>query len=160
MDFSPAERELVEQRLDLIYRLKQKYGGTLAEIAAYHEKITAELETLADSDNRRDQLRAQYRAELVEAKQLAAQLTEARRQAAARLEAEIVRELAGLDMDKVKMRIAVHTLSLIHIYGAHQIILNFYALLLNYFPGCVTIPDKWRSILVSAYDSQDGPKNP
>ena len=109
MDFSPAERELVEQRLDLIYRLKQKYGGTLAEIAAYHEKITAELETLADSDNRRDQLRAQYRAELAEAKQLAAQLTEARRQAAARLEAEIVRELAGLDMDKVKMRIAVHT---------------------------------------------------
>ena len=109
MDFSPAERELVEQRLDLIYRLKQKYGGTLAEIAAYHEKITAELETLADSDNRRDQLRAQYRAELAEAKQLAAQLTEARRQAAARLEAEIVRELAGLDMEKVKMRIAVHT---------------------------------------------------
>ena len=109
MDFSPAERELVEQRLDLIYRLKQKYGDTLAEIAAYHEKITAELETLADSDNRRDQLRAQYRAELAEAKQLAAQLTEARRQAAARLEAEIVRELAGLDMDKVKMRIAVHT---------------------------------------------------
>ena len=109
MDFSPAERELVEQRLDLIYRLKQKYGGTLAEIAAYHEKITAELETLADSDNRRDQLRAQYRAELAEAKQLAVQLTEARRQAAARLEAEIVRELAGLDMDKVKMRIAVHT---------------------------------------------------
>ena len=109
MDFSPAEHELVEQRLDLIYRLKQKYGGTLAEIAAYHEKITAELETLADSDNRRDQLRAQYRAELAEAKQLAAQLTEARRQAAARLEAEIVRELAGLDMDKVKMRIAVHT---------------------------------------------------
>ena len=121
MDFSPAERELVEQRLDLIYRLKQKYGGTLAEIAAYHEKITAELETLADSDNRRDQLRAQYRAELAEAKQLAAQLTEARRQAAARLEAEIVRELAGLDMDKVKMRIAVHTGTKLTVHGCDTV---------------------------------------
>lgn len=109
LDFSPAEREWVEQRLDLIYRLKQKYGGTIAEITAYHDRITAELETLADSDNRRDALREQYRAELAEAKRLAGEITAKRREAAARLEAEIVRELAGLDMDKVKMRVAVHT---------------------------------------------------
>ena len=64
LDFSPAEREQVEQRLDLIYRLKQKYGGTLAEIAAYHDKITAELDTLQDSDNRREQLREQYHNQL------------------------------------------------------------------------------------------------
>lgn len=109
LDFSPAEREWVEQRLDLIYRLKQKYGGTIAEITAYHDRITAELETLADSDNRRDALREQYRAELAEAKRLAGEITAKRREAAAKLEVEIVRELAGLDMDKVKMRVAVHT---------------------------------------------------
>ena len=109
LDFSPAEREWVEQRLDLIYRLKQKYGGTLGEIAAYHDRITAELETLADSDNRRDALREQYRAELAEAKRLAGEITARRRAAAAKLEKEIVRELAGLDMDKVKMRVEVHT---------------------------------------------------
>lgn len=109
LDFSSAEREWVEQRLDLIYRLKQKYGGTLEEIAAYYERITAELETLADSDNRREELREQYRAELAEAKRLAGQISEKRRKAAARLEKEIVHELSELDMDKVKMRIAVHT---------------------------------------------------
>lgn len=109
LDFSAAEREWVEQRLDLIYRLKQKYGGTLAEIAAYHERITAELETLADSDNRRETLREQYRAELVEAKQLAAKISDKRREAAVRLEREIVKELSELDMDKVRMRVAVHT---------------------------------------------------
>ena len=109
LDFSSAEREWVEQRLDLIYRLKQKYGGTLAEIAAYHNKITAELETLQDSDNRRDELREQYRVQLAAAKALAVQITESRRAAAKRLEAEIIRELAELDMEKVKMRIAVHT---------------------------------------------------
>ena len=109
LDFSSAEREWVEQRLDLIYRLKQKYGGTLEEIAAYHARITAELDTLADSDNRREDLRERYRAELAEAKQLAAQISEKRRQAAARLEKAIVRELSELDMDKVKMRVAVHT---------------------------------------------------
>ena len=109
LDFSSAEREWVEQRLDLIYRLKQKYGGTLEEIAAYYERITAELETLADSDNRREELREQYRAELAEAKRLAGQISEKRRKAAVRLEKEIVHELSELDMDKVKMRIAVHT---------------------------------------------------
>lgn len=109
LDFSSAEREWVEQRLDLIYRLKQKYGGTLEEIAAYHARITAELDTLADSDNRREELRERYRAELAEAKQLAARISEKRRQAAARLEKAIVRELSELDMDKVKMRVAVHT---------------------------------------------------
>lgn len=109
LDFSSAEREWVEQRLDLIYRLKQKYGGTLEEIAAYYERIIAELETLADSDNRREELREQYRAELAEAKRLAGQISEKRRKAAARLEKEIVHELSELDMDKVKMRIAVHT---------------------------------------------------
>ena len=109
LDFSPAEREQVEQRLDLLYRLKQKYGGTVAEIMAYHDKIAAELESLQDSDNRRDELRGQYRMQLTEAKALAAKITEARRAAAKRLEAEIVRELSELDMEKVKMRIAVHT---------------------------------------------------
>lgn len=109
LDFSSAEREWVEQRLDLIYRLKQKYGGTLEEIAAYYKRITSELETLADSDNRREELREQYRAELTEAKRLAGQISEKRRAAATRLEKEIVRELSELDMDKVKMRVAVHT---------------------------------------------------
>ena len=109
LDFSPAEREQVEQRLDLLYRLKQKYGGTVAEIMAYHDKIAAELESLQDSDNRRDELRGQYRMQLTEAKALAAKITEARRAAAKQLEAEIVRELSELDMEKVKMRIAVHT---------------------------------------------------
>lgn len=121
LDFSPSEREWVEQRLDLIYRLKQKYGGTLAEIAAYHDKITAELETLQDSDNRREELREQYRVQLAEAKALAARLTETRRAAAKRLEAEIVRELAELDMEKVKMRIAVHTATKLSAHGCDTV---------------------------------------
>ena len=53
--------------------------------------------------------RAELDGQLAEAKALATKITEARRAAAKRLEAEIVRELAELDMEKVKMRIAVHT---------------------------------------------------
>ena len=109
LDFSPAEREWVEQRLDLLYRLEQKYGGSVEQVLAYRDKAAAELEELQGSDDRREALRAQYKAQLAEAKELAAKLTETRRAAAKRLEGEIVRELRELDMDKVKMRIAVHT---------------------------------------------------
>ncbi len=108
-DFSVSEQELVEQRLDEIYRLKQKYGSTIEDILSYNEKITLELETLKASDNRKDGLRKEYKKKLAEAKELAAKLTESRKQAAIKLEKAIVEELKALDMDKVRMRIAVHT---------------------------------------------------
>ena len=109
LDFSSAEREYVEQRLDEIYRLKQKYGGTIPEILAYRDRIEAELDALQNADDRREELRGQYREMLRQTKSIAAELTEARRTAAKKLEQEIVRELSELDMDKVRMRIAVHT---------------------------------------------------
>ena len=121
LDFSPAEREMVEQRLDEIYRLKQKYGGTIPEILAYLEKITAELNTLENADDRREELREQYRGMLAEAKGIAAELTEQRRKAAKQLEGEIVRELSELDMDKVKMRVAVRTGTKLSAHGCDTV---------------------------------------
>ena len=121
LDFSPAEREMVEQRLDEIYRLKQKYGGTIPEILAYLEKITAELDTLENADDRREELREQYRGMLEEAKGIAAELTEQRRKAAKQLEGEIVRELSELDMDKVKMRVAVRTGTKLSAHGCDTV---------------------------------------
>ena len=121
LDFSPAEREMVEQRLDEIYRLKQKYGGTIPEILAYLEKITAELDTLENADDRREELREQYRDMLAEAKGIAAELTEQRRKAAKQLEGEIVRELSELDMDKVKMRVAVRTGTKLSAHGCDTV---------------------------------------
>lgn len=122
LDFSAAEREWVEQRLDLIYRLKQKYGSTLADILAYHARITAELDMLADSDNRREELREQYRTELAEARALAGRISEKRRQAAAKLEKAIVRELAELDMERVRMRVAVHTGTKLSAHGLDTVV--------------------------------------
>ena len=116
LDFSSAEREYVEQRLDEIYRLKQKYGGSGEKILEHGqaareelESIEAELDALQNADDRREELRGQYREMLRQTKDIAAELTEARRTAAKKLEQEIVRELSELDMDKVRMRIAVHT---------------------------------------------------
>lgn len=116
-DFSQTEREQTERRLDEIYRLKQKYGSSVEEILLYYERIAEELDGLQNADNRRDTLREQYRETLASAKEVAAKLTAARRAAAKTLEARIINELRALDMDKVRLRIAVKTGSKLTAHG-------------------------------------------
>lgn len=117
LTFSPAEREMIEQRLDELYRLKKKYGDTVDEILSYHDAITTELKNLQSSDQQRDTLRAQYRETLAEAKRLAHDLTESRRAAAVQLEKEMVLELSALDMDKVRMSVTVSSGSKLSTHG-------------------------------------------
>ena len=109
IEFSPSEQEMVESRLDEIYRLEQKYGGTIAEIKAYAARSRAELEQLQSADERREELKASYKQFLAQAKELAQEMSRCRREAAKRLEARIVDELADLDMNKVQLSIQVET---------------------------------------------------
>ncbi|MCL2665817.1 MAG: AAA family ATPase, partial [Defluviitaleaceae bacterium] len=49
LDADPAELELIESRLDVIYRLKNKYGSTVADVLAHCEKISGRLEQYENS---------------------------------------------------------------------------------------------------------------
>ena len=109
IEFSPSEQELVESRLDEIYRLEQKYGATIGEVLAYAASCRAELETLQSADERRDTLRVEYRQLLSQAKELAQELSRCRKDAAVRLEERIVAELSELDMAKVRLAVQVET---------------------------------------------------
>ena len=109
IEFSPSEQELVESRLDEIYRLEQKYGATIGEVLAYAASCRVELETLQSADERRDALRVEYRQLLSQAKELAQELSRCRKDAAARLEERIVAELSELDMAKVRLAVQVET---------------------------------------------------
>ena len=108
-EFSPEERAAIEERLDEIYRLRKRYGDTVADVLAYAEQARAELEGLESSDERRSELREEYRAELQQAKQLAARLTAERKAGAKKLEKAIVAELKDLDMTRVALEIQVET---------------------------------------------------
>ncbi len=109
IEFSPEERAFTEERLDQIYRLKQKYGKTIEDILAYHEQIAAELDTLQAADETRVQLRAEYREKLMQAKALAARLTEQRREGAGQLSQQIASELSDLDMTYAKIEVQMET---------------------------------------------------
>lgn len=116
-EFSVGEQQAVEERLDEIYRLEQKYGASISEILEYAEQCRAELDQLQSADQRRDSLRVAYRKELAQAKELAQELTRTRCAAAAQLEAKIVNELSELDMDKVRLSVQVETGTKLTVHG-------------------------------------------
>lgn len=108
-EFSPEERAQVEERLDLIYRLKQKYGSTVADILVYADRVRSELESLQSADERRERLLVEYREVRAQARDCAARLSEVRKAAASELEKHIIAELCDLDMAKVRMAVRVET---------------------------------------------------
>ncbi len=101
-DFSPQELDQIESRLDLIYRLKKKYGDSEAEMLDYLEEIRQELESLQNADVTLDQLESRIEGAKSEAVEAAGRLSERRREAAGELEERIQSELEQLDMPNVR----------------------------------------------------------
>ena len=96
--WDPRRLAQVEDRLDLIRRLKHKYGDSIEAVLAFATKAAAELETITHSEERVGELRAQETALLEEIGVLAADLSLQRRQAAENLSQAIEVELNDLMM--------------------------------------------------------------
>lgn len=101
-DFSPGELEAVESRLDVIHRLRRKYGVTCQDILNYMEKCQKELEEIQVSDDTIAQLQTEFRKKAKIAKALAAELTESRKQKAQEFQQRLITELRQLDMPRVQ----------------------------------------------------------
>ncbi len=104
LDFYPGELDEIEERLDALYRLKKKYGGSEGEMLAYLERCRGELETIELSDERRAQFAGQLAKAREEARAKAQALSKARAAAALALAGRIQTELAQLDMPKVRFQ--------------------------------------------------------
>lgn len=102
LEFAPGELDELESRLDVLYRLKRKYGASVEDMLAYLEKCKKELEAIAFSDEAVQRLEKAEAKALKEAKALAEALSEKRRSAAQALKERIQGELAQLDMPKVQ----------------------------------------------------------
>lgn len=102
LSYSADELEQIEARLDVIHRLRRKYGTTCADILNYLEKAKAELDEIEFADDYLERLKGK----LTKAEKLAWDkaiiLRESRRQAAMTLSERILNELAQLDMPRVQ----------------------------------------------------------
>ena len=104
-DVSPGELDQVESRLDILYRLKKKYGSTTEEMLLYLERCREELDSIELSGDRLARLEQQYEVVLAQALERAKGLSEARRRAGETLRERIEEELHQLDMPKVRFQV-------------------------------------------------------
>jgi len=102
LSYSGDELEQIEARLDVIHRLRRKYGADCAEILAYLENAQKELDEIEFSDDHLEKLKAKLLKAEKEAWDAAYALRDSRILAAETLSERILDELSQLDMPKVQ----------------------------------------------------------
>ena len=102
-DTNDAELDEIEQRIDLIYKLKRKYGDTVEDILAFGEKARQELGLIQSSQERVEHLQAEQHRLYVLAREKAETLTQTRLKAFEELNKHISGTLDFLNMPGVRM---------------------------------------------------------
>ena len=104
-DTNDAELDEIEQRLDLIYKLKRKYGDTVEDVIEFGQNAREELERIQSSQERHDHLQAEKRRLYALAREKAEALTQTRLNAFEALSKRISGTLDFLNMPGVRMRL-------------------------------------------------------
>ena len=102
LSYSADELETIESRLDVIHRLRRKYGADCTEILAYLDKAQKELDDIEFADDRVEQLKKQLAKKEKAAWDAALALRKDRQQKAEEMSKKILTELSQLDMPRVQ----------------------------------------------------------
>lgn len=102
LSYSADELEQIECRLDVIHKLRRKYGTTCADILEYLEKAREELDEIEFADDHLERLKGKLQKAEKEAWEAAFTLREARKATASDMTRRILTELAQLDMPRVQ----------------------------------------------------------
>jgi DNA repair protein RecN (Recombination protein N) len=105
LESDPQRLEEVEERIQELKHICRKYGPTLADAIAYHERIQAELEDLTGGGQSLEDLEKAYQQALVKLAALCEQLSALRQAAALELEARLIQELKPLAMERVQFQV-------------------------------------------------------
>ncbi len=112
MDISEEETdgqalEEAEARLDILHKLKSKYGGSIEAVLAYLDELRREQESIETADERLRECRVRLEAAEAELQTAAAALSRKRQTAAEQIAALVEQELAALDMEKVRFAVEI-----------------------------------------------------
>lgn len=104
LSYSADELEQIESRLDVIHRLRKKYGVTCADILDYLEKARKELDDIEFADDHLERLRGKLKKAEKEAWEEALKLRQNRKENAEIMSQRILTELTQLDMPRVQFQ--------------------------------------------------------
>lgn len=107
VEFDEQALNEIEERLDLISRLKRKYGNSIEEILEYLKKAESELNDIKLSDERTNELKEELKNITKELKEKGNVLTQRRENAAKVLEENIEKSLHELNMEKSKFKVNI-----------------------------------------------------
>nr|WP_303243888.1 DNA repair protein RecN [uncultured Cellulosilyticum sp.] len=121
VEYSPELLLEIQNRLDVIYRLKQKYGNSIEEILAYKTECEKELEELLDGEQNKERLLEER--ENLEHKlgELAAVLSKGRKEIAEKIEVAIDGHLHDLQMPYAKFEVAINELDTFNMHGQNEV---------------------------------------
>ena len=106
LSYSADELEQIEARLDVIHRLRRKYGVTCEDILGYLENARKELDDIEFADDHLERLKKQLKKAEKEAWDAAKELRKNREVTAESMSQRILEELSQLDMPRVQFRCA------------------------------------------------------
>lgn len=104
LSYSADELETIEARLDIIHRLRRKYGADCDEILAYLDKARKELDEIEFADDRVEQLKKKLAKQEKQAWDAALALRKNRQEQGAVMAEKILSELSQLDMPRVQFQ--------------------------------------------------------
>lgn len=105
LDFDPNLQNRTEKRLDEIFRLKRKYGGSVEAMFEYYDKAKNELDGIEFSEERLEKLNKEYAVLKKAAEEKASALTQKRLDAAKSFEHAVMNELSYLNMPNVRFSV-------------------------------------------------------
>ncbi len=107
VEFDPGRLEAIGDRLDLIQKLKKKYGSTIGEINSFGERASADLARMEQSTEEIEKLKSEIQAVKFGLTDKANKLTRGRTAAARELEKKVATELGQLGMKRAVFKVAV-----------------------------------------------------
>ena len=111
IEADPEQLKVIDDRLDLLLRLKRKYAPSITEVIALGKTLAAELEELQGHNRSRDQLEQELAAQRVAVERVGAELSSQRRAAAPRLEQQLSSEIRQLAMQHAQVQVAFDPLA-------------------------------------------------
>ena len=105
LDYDPDEKEKIEERLDQLYRLGKKYGGTEEAMLENLEKFKAQRAAINTDEEELEKLTEEYDSSFDKVQKLAAELSYLRKQTALKFENDVKAQLEFLDMPKISFKV-------------------------------------------------------
>lgn len=107
LEADPDALEMLEERLQTIYRLKRKYGGSVEAVLDFYQKAVEELDFLQNSEERAAELEHTLQAVHDRMAELAGEITAVRKSTALQVQTQVEQALHDMEMAQAKFYISV-----------------------------------------------------